>query len=106
MECIGCGGYAVWEGGGGGGCAGGSKSATWDAMTFASHFYMIGGNGWGEQRIRDACKWYTHALQVSKYILRYAEVIKLRLYTGDHVVDDGAVDGRLIDRPNVIQGTS
>ena len=46
---------------------------------------------------------HTYALQFSKDVLRYTEVIKLGLYIGDNVVDDGAVDGRLNERYTVIK---
>ena len=42
---------------------------------------------------------HTYALQFSKDVLRYTEVIKLGLYIGDNVVDDGAIDSGLNTRP-------
>ena len=38
---------------------------------------------------------YTHALQISKNVLRYAKVVELGLYVLDNLVDDGAIDGGL-----------
>ena len=49
---------------------------------------------------------YTYALQISKDILRYAEVIELGLYIGDNVVDNGAIDVGLNNRYTVIKRAS
>ena len=74
-------------------------------MTFASHFCMAE-ERLGKSKIRNAYKKHTYALKLSENILGHAKVIEFRLYIGNHVVNDGAVDRRLIEGSNVIECTS